>query len=180
MSDTQHSSKVTTDGLSLRLDTRILEALKQEARHKQVSTNILASQIFRQHLDWHSNAAKAGFVAVRRGMITKLLEKVSEDEVKDIAIYIAKNESRDFILLMRNEYDMSAAMDVVETWIRISGYPYAHRVKFGRHSYVIQHDMGKKWSIYLSEVYRFVFEEFGQHAKFNLTHNTLHIQFEEI
>lgn len=177
----QKIAKIETEGISLRLDSRILDGLKQEAKLKQVSTNILASQIFKQHLDWHTNAAKAGFIAVRRGMLTKLLEKISEEEAMDVAKFVAKNESRDFVLFMRNEYDMDAAMEVVETWLRISGYPYTHRVKFGRHSYVIQHDMGRKWSIYLSEVYRFIFEDFGQkNARLNFTENTLHIQFEEI
>jgi hypothetical protein len=64
---------------------------------------------------------------------------------------------------------------VIETWIKISGYPYRHEVNYTRHSYVIQHDMGKNWSLYMAELYGFLFEEFGlKKVEFDLNHNTLH------
>ena len=34
--------------------------------------------------------------------------------------------------------------------------------------------MGKNWSVYMAELYRFLFEEFGlQRVEFDLNHNTL-------
>ena len=59
-----------------------------------------------------------------------------------------------------NEYNIESALDVIETWIKISGHPYRHEVSYTRHSYVIQHDMGMNWSLYMAEQYRFLFEEF--------------------
>ena len=43
------------------------------------------------------------------------------------------------------------------------------------HSYVIQHDMGMKVSIYLASLYQFLFEELGQYERieFDKTENTL-------
>jgi len=32
-------------------------------------------------------------------------------------------------------------------------------------SYIIQHDMGKKWSVYLISLYQFLFNELGQNKK---------------
>ena len=38
----------------------------------------------------------------------------------------------------------------------------------------IQHDMGKNWSLYLTELFRNLFEEFGlKRVEFDLTHNSL-------
>jgi hypothetical protein len=129
--------------------------------------------MIKQHTDWHSNAAKAGFISVRRGMIIKLLEKLSEHDITAIAEDIAKS-SKDFILLLKNQYNIESTLDFIETWIRISGYHYRHEVSYTRHSYILQHDMGRKWSLYLSELYRHLFEEFGL-AKpyFDITDNTL-------
>jgi len=44
-----------------------------------------------------------------------------------------------------------------------------------KRSYVIQHDMGKKWSIYLASLYQFLFEESGVNKiiEFDKTENTL-------
>lgn len=150
-----------TETIAFRLDTSMIEKLRDEAEQKDISLNSLVGHIFKQHIDWHSNAANAGFLTVRRGLIVKLLELVSESELVKIAEFIAKKETKNFVLMLRNEYNITSALDVVETWIRIAGYPYRHDVAYSKHSYTIQHDMGKKWSIFLSEQYRFLFEDFG-------------------
>ena len=107
-------------------------------------------------------------------MISNLINRLSEKEISCIAEYIAKNETKDFVLLLRNEYNLGSALDVIETWIKMSRYPYRHEVNNTRHSYVIQHDIGKNWSLYLAELYRFLFEEFGlKKVEFDLNYNSL-------
>jgi hypothetical protein len=166
----QHQS----ESITFRLDNTILNKLHHEAEQKDISVNTLVSHIIRSHIDWHSNAAKAGFITVRKGLLSNLINRLSEKEISSIAEYIAKTETKDFVLLLRNEYNIESALDVVETWIKISGYPYRHDVNFTLHSYMIQHDMGKNWSLYLAELYRFLFEEFGlKKVEFDLNHNSL-------
>ena len=167
----QHQS----ESITFRLDSTILNKLHHEAEQKDISVNTLVSHIIRRHIDWHSNAAKAGFVAVRRGLLINLINRVPEKEISSIAEHIAKNDTKDFVLLLRNEYNIESALDVIETWIKISGYPYRHDVNHTQHTYVIQHDMGKNWSLYLAELYRFLFEEFGlKRVEFDLNHNSIH------
>ena len=125
------------------------------------------------HVDWYSNAAKAGFVSVRRGLLSNLINRLPEKEISSIAENIAKNETKDFVLLLRNEYNIESALDVIETWIKISGHPYRHEVSYNRHSYVIQHDMGRNWSLYMAEQYRFLFEAFElKKVDFDINYNT--------
>jgi hypothetical protein len=164
--------------ITFRLDSIILNKLYHEAEQKDISVNTLVSHIIKRHIEWHSNAAKAGFVAVRRGLLSNLINKLPEKDISSIAEYIAKNETKDFVLLLRNQYNIESALDVIETWIKISGYPYRHEADYSRHSYVIQHGMGKNWSLYMAELYRFLFEEFGlQRVEFDLNHNTLDFTF---
>ena len=173
---TQLSDKLSkiTDRVSLRLNKITLEKLLKEADESGVSLNAIVSKALKQYIDWHSNAVKAGFITVRRATVLKLLEKVSEDEIKHIGRYIASSESKDFVLMLRNEYNINSALDVIETWIKISGYPYNHETKYDKHRYFIQHDMGKKWSLYLSEAYAFIFEEFGlEKPRFEIRENSL-------
>ena len=166
----QHQS----ESITFRLDNTILNKMHHEAEQKDISVNTLVSHIIRSHIDWHSNAAKAGFVTVRKGLLSNLINRLPEKEISSIAEYIAKTETKDFVLLLRNEYNIESALDVIETWIKISGYPYRHDVNYTLHSYMIQHDMGKNWSLYLSELYRFLFEEFGlKKVEFDLNHNSL-------
>ena len=156
-----------------------MKSLREEAKQKDISTNTLLNQIVKEHLKWHSNASNAGFIAVTRLLITNLISHLSEQEIISLAENVAKNTNKDTILLLENEYTMRSALDFIESWIKISGYKYRHRkINDGQdsHMYVIQHDMGIKWSIYLASLYQFLFEELrkdNRRIEFEKTENTL-------
>lgn len=163
-----------SESVTIRLDSIIFSKLDGEAQQSDISFNTLISQILRQHTNWHSHAAKAGFISVRKGLLVNLIDRLSEQEITSVAEDIAKRETKDFVLLLRNKYNIESGLDVIETWIRISGHPYRHEVNYTRHSYIIQHDMGRNWSLYMAEQYRFLFEEFDlEKVDFDINDNTL-------
>lgn len=171
---TTAGKKRKTETIAFRLDGSMIQKLRNEAEHKEISLNTLVFHIFRQHIDWHSNAAKAGFLTVRKALIVDLLKLIPEERLAEIAEHVAKKGTRDFVLMLRNEYNITSALDVIETWIRIAGYPYRHDVNYTRHSYTIRHDMGRKWSVYLKEQYESLFEDFGlKRVDFIMTDTTL-------
>jgi hypothetical protein len=91
---------------------------------------------------------------------------------------VAKTTNKDSILLMKSEYTIKSALDLLESWIKISDYPYRHEETNNdqhKHSYVIQHDMEMKVSIYLASLFQFVLDELGQNKtiEFDKTENTL-------
>lgn len=132
------------------------------------------NQIVIQHLDWHAHASKAGFIVIRKGTILKMLEKIPEQDVVGIAEFVAKKESKGSIMMLRNEYSVISALEVLETWIKIAGYSYRHEAKDSEHSFVIYHYMGKKWSLYLRELFRFISEDFGlSRAQFDIDENAM-------
>jgi hypothetical protein len=172
------SRESKSESVTFRIDSKALKNLRHEAEQKHVSTNTLVNQIIREHLTWHANAAKAGFIAVRRPFVSRVINYLSEQQIISLAEYVAKAANKDAILLIKNEYTIKAALEFIESWIKISGYPYRHQETNNgenRHSYVIQHDMGMKWSIYLASLYQFLFDELRVKKKieFDKTENTL-------
>jgi hypothetical protein len=164
----------TSESVTLRLDKDILDKLRKEAKEKQVSLNVLMGQIALQHLDWHSHSVKAGFITVRRGKIMKILEKITEKDIVEIAEYVAKKESKEFIIMLKNDYSVTSALQVLDTWLKIVGYSYRHEVRGSEHSYIIQHEMGKKWSLYLRDLFRLISEDFGlPRVDFDVNENML-------
>ena len=168
-----------TESITFRLENEILVSLRQEARRKDVSVNTLVSQIAKQHTNWHSMAAQAGFVTVRKPLLTKVLESQNDEQIKLLASHVASCSNKDFLLMLRRKYNIYSALDMIETWISISGYSYTHNTddldySNRLHSFIVQHHMGRKWSLYLSELYKNFFEEFGiRDAQFDLTDSTL-------
>ena len=170
--------KRKSESVTFRIDAKMLKNLRQEAEHKDISTNILVNQIIKEHLNWHSNAARAGFIAVRRSFVTRIINNLSEQEIVSLAQYESKVANKDTILLMKKEYTKKSALDFLEIWIKISGYSFRYEEAENdqnKHIYVIQHDMGRKWSTYLASLYQCLFDELreGERIEFDKTDNTL-------
>lgn len=158
---------------SFRIDSGILDELQQEAELKQVSLNTLANQIFKEYVEWYASAPKAGYVTVRKSLIVKMLNDLTEDQILDYAKITAK-DSRDINLLLTGEYTLSSALKVIEHKIRISGYRYRREIKGDTQNYIIQHDLGLKWSMYLGALFKAEFEEVGQKdTEFEILENIL-------
>jgi len=168
------NQKKSSESITFRLESRILNKLREEALQKDISINTLVSQTLKQHTEWQSNASRAGFVVTRKSFLHQVMELISEEDISSISKNISAKETKDFVLLLRNEYNIYSFLSVLESWIRASGYPFRHENTDMVHSYVIRHDMGKKMSLFLAELYRNEFEEFGlRTVHFDLTDNTL-------
>jgi hypothetical protein len=115
----------------------------------QTSLNTLANQIFKQHIDWHSEASKAGYVPLLKPVISKLLDRLSEEDVIRVAEEVSKDIFKDVMLLKRDENDLVSTLNHIESWIKMSGFPYKVELDEDKevYSYVLQHDMGKKFSL---------------------------------
>jgi hypothetical protein len=108
---------------TFRFDYETLKSLREEANQKDISTNTLINQIVKEHLKWHANASNAGFIAVRRLLITNLISHLSEQEIISLAENVGKNTNKDTILLLENEYTMKSALDFIEDdkniWLQV-------------------------------------------------------------
>jgi len=106
-------------------------------------------------------------VSFPKSLLTRLMDGLSEQEVEDLSKYIAKNEIKDMTLFFRKEYTLSSFLDTIESWLRVSGFPYrrdgtddddyiaSKRIQ----TFIIQHDMGKRWSVYFERLFKYVFED---------------------
>ena len=155
--------------------------MRQEAKQKEnLCRHIDDSDSKGKHTDWYVNASQIGFISVRKSLIIKLLNEIRDDKkIKEIAREVVKGSS-DFLLSLKEQSDipMESGLDFIEIWIKEAGYPYIHDiagVDQHTHHFVIQHDMGLKWSIYLSEILRNLFEELlnATEVHFDITDNTV-------
>jgi hypothetical protein len=167
-----------TESVTFRIEAKALKNLRREAQQKDISANTLVNKLIKDHLNWHSTAAKAGFISLRRTFISKIIKYLPEQEIISLAEYMAKTITKDSLLLMRKDYSIKSALDLLESWIKISEFPYRHEESYDDHnkqSYVIQHDMGIKTSIYLASLLQFASEELGYYVRieFDKTETTL-------
>jgi len=165
--------------VTLRFNADMLDELRKESDHRRISLNTLATQIFRTHTEYGSMSAKAGMVSFHKSLLIRIMERLSEDEILKLSEYIARNEMKDTILLMKKRYTPEAFINFIESWARVSGFEYRHDISGDTHSFVIQHDMGNRWSVYIANVFRYVFEDMASKwADFRSTDNTVTFNIE--
>jgi hypothetical protein len=172
--DQRKRSSIPSGNVTLRFDGDVLEKLRKDANQKRVSLNTLASQIFKTYTEFSGAATRAGMVPFPKNLLIQLMNRLSEEEIQRLSQEIAKNEMKDILLNIKHQYSPEAFIDLIESWIRACGFPYTHDHSGNTHYFIIQHEMGKRWSIYLEAVFKFVFHDLGaKWSDFQTTENTI-------
>ena len=139
-----------TDTASFRIDSDNLEKLRKEAEDNDLSLNQLLNQVIGNHVNFRSVAKSAGFMTIPKPVLKRVIGKFSEDEAKEIGREHAEKDAESILCMLRNEFNVDDFLDTVEYWVKDSDFPIRHDVKNDIHKYVIQHELGKNWSIYMS------------------------------
>jgi len=142
------------------LDKGSLAKLQQLSKDEAISKSMIVDQMLVQYLGSRSASTLSDYIPIRKILLIKLLEKFTEKEVTEIAKSIARISTKKIIHRLRQEHHIMSSIDVVEALIRISSHKYTHDVNYGIHRFIIQHHLGKKWSLYLYEIYNSVLRQF--------------------
>lgn len=83
---------------------------------------------------------------VPRSFFSRIVDKLTDEELSDLAATNAKKDFVDIGLLLRGEFTIPSFLNILDNWSRISSFPYKHGVNNDVHNFIIQHDMGKNFS----------------------------------
>jgi hypothetical protein len=160
-----------SSSITLRFRNSILQRLRHDAKQKRINVNTLCSQILGDHTEYSSYASTSGMISFPKSLLMRMMEGLTEKEVDKLSENIAKNEFKDLILLLKGEYNLKSFLDTVEAWLRISNFQYSHNTDTkNKHRLVIQHDMGRRWSLYFEKLF------FHAFYSLNLIGSSLHCE----
>jgi hypothetical protein len=166
--------KETTRSITYRLPARMVEELETEADEKQISQNVLVKQIIEKYLQWDRFASKIGMIPVPKRLLMTLGEDMKDMDINKIvdAIVPVISES---VLFMKGDYDLKRAIESLEDYMKASGMKSDHRMEGNIHHFIIQHDLGMKWSLFTEMLLKSIFNNFvpDQNLKCKITDNTV-------
>lgn len=132
-------------------------------------------------------------------LVARIMDKLSTQQVSELSCHIAERELKETILLMTGRYDASAIMGFIDAWAKAGGFPIRHHIEqddednnnnnnnnqagrsrtaMKKHSVVIQHDMGERWSIYFVELFKSAFEQVDTKTCFQHTAQSIVFEVE--
>ena len=166
--------KEATRSITYRLPARIVDELETESMQKNISQNVLVKQILEKYLVWDRFADKIGILPVPRKILETLGVELEGSEINEI-VDLIKPIIKESVMFMKGKYDLKRAIETLEDYMRASGMKSDHRIEGAIHHFIIQHELGMKWSLFTEQLLREIFHEFlpQQAIKFQTTEKTV-------
>ena len=171
---TQQQKKETTRSITYRLPENLINDLDAEARQKKISQNVLVKQILEKYTQWDRFAEKIGMIPVPKEILETLGENLDGkdiDEIINVVFPMIKNN----VMFIKGGYDLERCLETFEDYMRASGMNSDHRIEGGLHTFLIQHDLGMKWSVFTEQLLTQIFRNFAsdKDLKFQTTDSTV-------
>lgn len=169
-----------TEGVTFRIPTTILNPLKDECEIKRISLNTLANQIFKEHLEWHSQAFHANLYYMPGPFVLRLINELSDEQISRLAKDTATKDLADILLVLTGEVNFQSLLKVLENWARTDSSPFKYTVINGNHVIITQHNAGIKYSLFTEQMFSTFLEEVLKiKADIKVTENTVILKIPE-
>ena len=155
-----HPSKhEQTRSISYRLPAHLVDELETEAMQKEISQNVLVKQILEKYVNWDRFADKIGMIPVPKDIMKVLGEEMGGEEINKIIDTMAPL-IKDWVMFMKGTYDLKRAIESMEDYMRASGMISDHRIEGNVHHFLIQHNLGMRWSLFTELLLKQIFHQF--------------------
>jgi len=151
--------KEKTRSITYRLPAKIVEELETEAMQKNISQNVLVRQILEKFIQWDRFSDKIGMIPVPKAILESLgvdMEGKDIDEIINVLAPIIKKN----VMFIKGDYDLKRCIETLEDYMRASGMHSDHRIEGNVHHFIIQHELGMKWSIFTEQLLKEIFRDF--------------------
>lgn len=174
VSSREKQKKETTRSITYRLPETLINELDNESRQKKISQNVLVKQILEKYIQWDRYSAKMGLIPVPKEILQSLgddLDGQDIDAIINTLFPIIKNT----VMFIKGGFDLERCIETLEDYMRTSGMNSDHRVDGNLHSFIIQHELGIKWSVFTEQLLTQIFRHFAsdKDLKFQTTDSTV-------
>ncbi|MBI1829331.1 MAG: hypothetical protein HY222_06910 [Thaumarchaeota archaeon] len=163
--------------LSIRVTEGTREKVRMAAELEGVTENALLSKVITKHVDWDKFARDIGYLFVTKPFMRILLDSVDDNLLKRLAITTCKSAMKDSIIYINSEFSLDAYLHTFSLWLDASHIPFRRIDTHGTIKCIIQHNMGKKWSLYFITLTSSILNELGYHLK-NISTNEHNVSYE--
>ena len=111
----------------------------------------MVKQILEKYVQWDRFSNKIGMIPVPKGILESLGEDLDGKDIDEI-ITLMFPMIKDTVLFIKGGYDLKRCIETLEDYMRASGMNSDHRVEGDVHIFLIQHELGMKWSVFTEQL----------------------------
>jgi len=148
---------------AFRIDDAVDRQLREWAEREGVTVSFLANKALRRLVEWDMYADRFGFIAIPREALSRMVDMLSEDEVRALGRWVGQNVYRAFTTFMFKHLDLETVLEVIPklTSRYTKAFEYEEKRDGSRTVIVLRHGRGRKYSLYYEELTRALFADIG-------------------
>ena len=120
---------------------------------------MLVKQILEKYVQWDRFSNKIGMIPVPKRILETLGAELDGRDIDEIITAIFPM-IKDTVLFIKGGYDLKRCVETLEDYMRASGMNSDHRIEGEDHIFLIQHELGMKWSVFTEQLLTQIFHSF--------------------
>jgi hypothetical protein len=137
---------------SFRIDSEIYPLLEVEARHKEISLNILLNQVTKEHI-FRQKFKKIGCVLTPKDVLREVFDDADKKTLVKIANKLGSKHALEYMQLFHHDIAKITAIEFLDMWFK--RFPESEHTIHGLiHSFSVHHDISEKYSVFECEFVR--------------------------
>ncbi|MDH3313793.1 MAG: hypothetical protein OEM28_11720 [Nitrosopumilus sp.] len=153
------SGNVGSISTTIRIPKYVYEKIEFEASSGDSHVSTIINNILRKYATWDRFVSDVGFMYMQKPLLRALFDKISDKDVVQVSKTIGYARTRDAILFIGGKVNVKTIVDVVKLWLTSSKVPIRIIENDESIKFIVQHNLGKKWSIYFVTLLKELFSE---------------------
>jgi len=141
--------KMVSSIITSRVRENVKIKLEAECKSKNVTLNTLIGQILSKHVDWDRFTEDVGFTFMSKVDLKTIFDSITEKQIEKIAQTQGKDSMKNTIDFIQGEFNFENFIRILDLWIGASNVPFRHISTVDSEKFIVKHDLGKNWSLYL-------------------------------
>ena len=171
-------TKKKSQTITFRLDSELIEEIKNDAKLEKINVNALVSKILVNHILWERYERKLGLLPMTKPFVQYSINKMADKEIVHLAKEVEKETFSDILNFMKGEYTIEDFIEILRSWIYVAWMQHDVIKKKDHYIFKINHDLGSKWSLYVKTLVTELFHDVVQKKlEVKSTKNTVTVIF---
>ena len=173
-------SSKKTSSISFRIDAEYEKVLRGIAEENKISLNTLANQIFGNYVEFEIYAKKFGTLRISTDTFRRILSRINEKEIIEIATRCGSQEIIEFILFKWKDINSKTVTAFIKIYFDLCGYGRCNLDETeGRVTFSVHHDLQEKGSLFLKHLFESLIRTaLDKDCKTTITNDTITVSFQ--
>ena len=146
---------------SLRISGELNARLRSLAEEKGESVNAIVEAELTKLVEYDKFTVEMAYTTVRKAWLSKLIEYLSEDEIREFGRWSATGPTSETVHFYRGTMNLDSILRTYEEIGAKYGkfFTFRHESLGRTHTIMLNHGMGMKWSIFLDANLKMIFKD---------------------